>query len=77
MTPGQRATTTRRFEPETLAAFSRLVGIDIGDTVPEPLIGALFMGGAAMVWAEDAGARSRREAMTIPTASDATMIRSE
>ncbi len=42
MTPGQRATVTRRFEPETLAAFSRLVGIDIGTTVPEPLIGALF-----------------------------------
>lgn len=41
MTPGQSATITRRFEPETLAAFSRLVGIDIGTTVPEPLIGAL------------------------------------
>lgn len=42
MTPGQRATATRRFEPETLAAFARLTGIDMGTTVPEPLIGALF-----------------------------------
>lgn len=42
MTPGQRATVTRRFEPETLAAFARLAGIDIAQTVPEPLIGALF-----------------------------------
>ncbi len=42
MTPGQTATITRRFEPETLAAFARLTGIDIATTVPEPLIGALF-----------------------------------
>ena len=42
MTPGQHATVTRRFEPETLAAFARLVGFDIAGTVPEPLIGALF-----------------------------------
>ena len=42
-----------------------------------PLSGALFMGGAAMVCADEAGVKSRREAMTIPTASDATMIRSE
>lgn len=39
---GQRATVTRRFEPETLAAFARLTGIDTGAMVPEPLIGALF-----------------------------------
>ena len=42
-----------------------------------PLNGALFMGGGAMVCADEAGVRSSREAMTIPTASDATMIRNE
>ena len=43
-----------------------------------PLSGALFMGGAAIVdCADEAGVRSRREAITIPTASEATMIKNE
>ena len=39
--------------------------------------GAALADGTASDWASERGARSRREAMTIPTASDATMIRSE
>ena len=44
-----------------------------------PLSGALFMGGAAMAvdCADEAGVRSSREAITIPTASEATMIKNE
>ncbi len=44
-----------------------------------PLSGALFMGGGAMavVCADEDGVSSRREAITIPTASEATMINNE
>ena len=43
-----------------------------------PLSGALFIGGAAIVvCADEAGVRSSRDAITIPTASEATMIRNE
>jgi hypothetical protein len=41
-----------------------------------PLSGALFIGGAVTVCADEAGERSRRDAMTIPTASEATAISS-
>src|SRR4249920_1582288 len=37
-----------------------------------PVIGALFIGGAATVWAEDCGVRSRRDARTTPTARPET-----
>ncbi len=37
-----------------------------------PLSGALFMGGGTMVCADEAGDRSRRDAMTMPTAREAT-----
>ena len=37
-----------------------------------PVSGALFIGGATIVCADDAGDRSRRDAMTMPTASEAT-----
>jgi hypothetical protein len=37
-----------------------------------PLSGALFIGGTVSVCATDDGAKSRREAMTIPTAAEAT-----
>ena len=37
-----------------------------------PVSGALFMGGGTMVCAEDAGDRSSRDAMTMPTAREAT-----
>jgi hypothetical protein len=37
-------------------------------------MGALFIDGAAIDWADDSGDRSRRDAMTIPTASDAIAI---
>jgi hypothetical protein len=40
-----------------------------------PVTGALFMGGAVSVWADDAGVRSSRDAMTMPTARDDTPIR--
>jgi hypothetical protein len=40
-----------------------------------PPSGALFIAGAARVCAEDSGERPRRDAITIPTASDATEIR--
>ena len=36
-----------------------------------PVSGALFIGGTARDWADDVGARSRRDAMTMPTATDA------
>ena len=39
-----------------------------------PVIGALFIGGTARVCADEAGVRSSRDAMTMPTASDATAI---
>ena len=38
-----------------------------------PVSGALFIGGTAIVvCAEDAGVRSKRDASTMPTASEAT-----
>ena len=40
------------------------------------MIGALFIGGTAIVCAEEAGVRSSRDAITMPTASDATAISS-
>ena len=39
-----------------------------------PLSGALLADGTASDWAYERGARSRREASTMPTASDATAI---
>ena len=43
-----------------------------------PLSGALFIGGAAAIGcADEAGVRSSRDAITIPTASEATMIKNE
>ena len=40
-----------------------------------PLSGALFVAGIASVCAYDVGERSSREAMTIPTTSEAMAIR--
>ena len=39
-----------------------------------PLSGALFIGGTAIDWADEVGDRSSRDAITMPTASDATAI---
>lgn len=39
---GDRASLTRAFAAADLAAFAALTGAPPGDTVPEPLIGALF-----------------------------------
>ena len=39
-----------------------------------PVSGALFIGGTAIDCAEDVGDRSRRDAMTMPTATDAITI---
>ena len=39
-----------------------------------PASGALLADGTASDWASERGARSRREASTMPTASDATAI---
>jgi len=39
-----------------------------------PVSGALFIGGTAIVWADDTGDRSSRDAMTIPTATDASTM---
>ena len=52
-----------------VAAFAMLrkVGASSG-----PVSGALFIGGTAIVCAEEAGVRSSRDAITIPTTSDAT-----
>ena len=40
-----------------------------------PPSGVLFIAGIATICAEEVGVRSRREAMTIPTASDAIAMR--
>ena len=45
------------------------------DASSGPVNGALFIGGTAMVCAEDAGVRSNRDAITMPTNSDATTRR--
>jgi 3-hydroxybutyryl-CoA dehydratase len=42
MDVGQCARTTRSFSRDDLAEFARMAGVAPGDTVPEPLIGALF-----------------------------------
>ena len=42
-----------------------------------PVIGALFIGGAATICAEELGVRSSLEEITIPTAREATAIGSE
>ena len=39
-----------------------------------PVSGALFAAGTAIVCADDSGDRSRRDAITIPTASEATAM---
>jgi hypothetical protein len=44
--------------------------------VSGPVKGALFIGGAWMVCAPDSGDNPSRDAITSPTASDATAIRS-
>ncbi|WP_209424870.1 phosphate acetyltransferase [Pararhodobacter sp. SW119] len=38
----QTARTSRSFSRDDLAQFARMAGVAPGDTVPEPLIGALF-----------------------------------
>ena len=40
-----------------------------------PVIGALFTAGGWGAWADDAGPRLKREAITMPIAIDATAIR--
>ena len=42
MRPGDRASLTRAYTAADLAAFAALSGAAPGDTVPEPLIGAVF-----------------------------------
>ena len=49
---------------------------EICGLVSGPVSGALLAGGAATVWALDSGARPRRDASTMPTASEARAIRS-
>ena len=39
-----------------------------------PPSGVLFIAGIATIWADEAGVRSSREAITMPTASDATTM---
>ena len=41
-----------------------------------PVTGVLFIGGALIVCAEERGARSSRDAITMPTNSEATIRRS-
>ena len=53
-------------------AFSAFATLRKVSAVSGPVIGALFIGGRAIGCAEEAGVRSRREAITMPTASDAT-----
>jgi len=40
-----------------------------------PLSGAVLVAGIAIVWADETGDRSRREAMTMPTTRDAMAMR--
>jgi hypothetical protein len=53
-------------------AMSRKVEAEMG-----PVSGALFIGGAATVWALEVGAMSRRDAMIMPTSTDISTIGSE
>ncbi len=46
------------------------------EAVSGPVSGALLAAGSAIVWADDSGERSSRDAMTIPTASEATAMSS-
>jgi len=55
----------------TVSAASRKVW-----AVRAPVSGALFNAGTVIVWADDCGERSSREAITIPTANDATAMSS-
>jgi len=41
-----------------------------------PVMGELFIGGTVMVCADERGARSSRDAITMPTNSEATIRRS-
>ena len=50
-------------------AMLRKVSADSG-----PVSGALFIGGTAIVCADEVGVRSSREAMTMPTAIDASTM---
>ncbi len=52
-----------------VAALAMLRKVDASSG---PVSGALFIGGTAIVCAEDAGVRSSRDAITIPTNNDAT-----
>ena len=52
-----------------VAAFAMLRNVDASMV---PVSGALFIGGTAIVCAEEAGVRSNRDAITIPTNNDAT-----
>ena len=54
---------------DTALAMVRKVVASIG-----PASGALLAAGTASVWAPDCGVRSIREAMTMPTATDATAM---
>jgi len=42
MQVGQFSETTRSYSAADLDAFADLAGMDVGDAIPEPLIGALF-----------------------------------
>ena len=62
----------RMFTTVGICAFAMFLKVDasIG-----PLSGALLLVGTLTVCAPEAGARSRREAITMPTASEATAMR--
>src|SRR5262249_17028681 len=55
------------------AVFAMLWNVS---SVSAPVTGALFIAGTARLWADDAGVRSRRDAMTIPTNRDAVIASS-
>src|SRR5690348_1539635 len=56
----------------TTAGVTALAMLRNVSALSAPVIGALFIGGTVIVCAIDAGVRSKRDASTIPTASDAT-----
>src|SRR5260221_11492100 len=58
----------------TTAGVTALAMLRNVSALSAPVIGALFIGGTVIVCAIEPGVRSRRDASTIPTASDATTM---
>ncbi len=70
----RRVASVRMFTTIGVAVFAMLRNVVASIGPPR---GAEFIGGGVIVCAPETGARSRREARTIPTASEAAAISTE